>query len=1230
MTAGISNALLTQGLQRFLTAIAGGQIIVYSAPRPAKGILFGAFVELARFQLPNPAGVISSGQLVLSPVPGTKGVAQGIPTWCRWIASDSSFVLDCDVPADIAFSYGPDARIDVGSTVTLVGVQVGAATFNAAQLTITEADAIAAFTAVGNRAPVANSGITQINLVVGGPSYDMRNLFTDPDGDPMTYVVVGGSSQLGGFSALNGATGFLAPVAAGTVNVQFTADDGKATAPPPLAAITYLGALQLPLDPTDGVTRIKFGPRAQFISVGPDGFGKVYQIGGSVQQAGHALSEGGSNTLFSFDPYNNWAVAIKSPYYISNTAQIQPQHPDGAFLGYSQLLLSAVVIPGRMLDPALFGGWPAGKAAPIAAQTHWDIVQGVWKQDHAGPLDPSTPSPWLSQGFFCTSGGNWARVVVGIGASCRIVSDQLDSVSNDSDAVSTTYYTFVGDPSLFNQWWDSAGPGEVSQSFLNGGGCFCFDWVTGKIVMVYQLSAGTYFAEVRAALPPLSASTDPFVLTFDGLRRRLVAFYRTHVYVIDCDSGVVTDAGAMPITTTGFRVGFYETESDTHVVTGEDAGSDSVYRFQLPALPITPLPIDTWYENDVEGIEFSHGHVWKWQNTGGDWWDANGIAQGPTPFDQNAAVNAVGVYTFNVLGIYQQWVSLGVNTGIAFRNDGSDTNFGGRKFADPTKRPTLTVVSSTGTFICPCIESTLAQGTLDPVPQQSAVTLRPNGCNALLRFDISAVTGIVSAATLNLWCTTASGPVRTVKIYRPRTPLILDHDAVGSVVTGFAALYNNDGLDKATGTQQMSARSGVLAVSDMSTGWQTRLKVSPTAALTQTPSLESGVAAFDARFNSIAKRVKIAAYTVGGPNMQMTFANYGVPDQDEFNFRHNILWEQDYVPQISGVKGPVQSWFPMTNPSTEGGDPISGLMSPRNTTSQSQEPHPYRIDLATNRVVLYPRVGLVTSDFQSPYSNASPPPDGAPMQFIFLTPPPGIVERQVYFVRNATYVSGVASFQISTTPTGSIFVFTGPQPNFIAPPTQQWWSPGQTNRSCVVLCDNSGLATGSGNHGMDIRLNGGMDFMETYGNLAFPKDKSMGLISFLTYNYDPVQRGGGGYPDPRTGVTWGSPAGGYTVARREKLYTLEVHMKMNTVSGPFDSFGNGKGNADGISEYYFNGHLTQSHTDRLFRHHPNIKFQYVRWVQYHGGTWATQSCFHTRIGDFVLAVGPNNYIGPKG
>ena len=107
--------------------------------------------------------------------------------------------------------------------------------------------------------------------------------------------------------------------------------------------------------------------------------------------------------------------------------------------------------------------------------------------------------------------------------------------------------------------------------------------------------------------------------------------------------------------------------------------------------------------------------------------------------------------------------------------------------------------------------------------------------------------------------------------------------------------------------------------------------------------------------------------------------------------------------------------------------------------------------MSNNRVLL---ASINGAPVHFPPQVTSPPPDGQPVQWIYLTPRPGITERQVYCVNNARTTPDV-SFQITTDPAGTnLLKFTGPQPNFTPLPAAKWWTPGN-NRSCLVFNDNS-------------------------------------------------------------------------------------------------------------------------------------------------------------------------------
>ena len=76
-----------------------------------------------------------------------------------------------------------------------------------------------------------------------------------------------------------------------------------------------------------------------------------------------------------------------------------------------------------------------------------------------------------------------------------------------------------------------------------------------------------------------------------------------------------------------------------------------------------------------------------------------------------------------------------------------------------------------------------------------------------------------------------------------------------------------------------------------------------------------------------------------------------------------------------------------------------------------------------------------------------------------------------------------------------------------------------------------------------------------------------------------------GFGDP---FEFGNATDGYVLFKKNVRYDVETRILMNTVSGPFDTLGNGYGNADGVVEYWVNG-IKEFTWTGVIRHHTNIK-----------------------------------------
>lgn len=335
MTVGLSSSVLGQGLQRFLTAVSGGSLVVYKGTRPAKGQTALPANELAR--LTNVTGVLSGTLLTLS-IPAGKATAAGIPVWARFIGSDTSFVADLDVPGDVVVTYGSHNQIDVGSNVSVVQMSFGTGG-SSAVLVVNAASAVASF--AGTTQTIIWSGLPSLLSIPQGGSVNLGSYCTSTLGYALTFT----STPLpsGVTLAANGVLSVSAGAPAVTTNsIQFTANDGhgntKASAIISIRVVlvsasefSYLGAIQLPKDPADNATQYTFGSKTAPVYIpGPNGR-KVYILGGSVNQA--AGSGPGSQTMFTFNNATG-TLAVDYPY-VGAVGDVQPSHPNGVALTYN-------------------------------------------------------------------------------------------------------------------------------------------------------------------------------------------------------------------------------------------------------------------------------------------------------------------------------------------------------------------------------------------------------------------------------------------------------------------------------------------------------------------------------------------------------------------------------------------------------------------------------------------------------------------------------------------------------------------------------------------------------------------------------------------------------------------------------------------------------------------------------------------------------------------------------
>ena len=147
-----------------------------------------------------------------------------------------------------------------------------------------------------------------------------------------------------------------------------------------------------------------------------------------------------------------------------------------------------------------------------------------------------------------------------------------------------------------------------------------------------------------------------------------------------------------------------------------------------------------------------------WDNTMGDWWDANAVAQGDTAYSTTTLVDddTPATIEWDVTQLVREWVSgTHPNKGMFLRrvSGGGAFDFYSREQTNLTQRPELVVVTSNGTLIL----SPEADVYLDPSTYQcmgDSDTLRISDTrNTLLRFDLSGLCSCaaITSATLRLY-----------------------------------------------------------------------------------------------------------------------------------------------------------------------------------------------------------------------------------------------------------------------------------------------------------------------------------------------------------------------------------------------------------------------------------------------------------------------------------------------
>ncbi len=186
--------------------------------------------------------------------------------------------------------------------------------------------------------------------------------------------------------------------------------------------------------------------------------------------------------------------------------------------------------------------------------------------------------------------------------------------------------------------------------------------------------------------------------------------------------------------------------------------------------------------------------AWKRSNFLGNWLDAAQLNEGTTPHGSTAVITAVDqVMTVAVTALVQRWASSGVNRGfyLAGRASAWPVLFYGRGAAQPANRPNLRIVTSTGTFDLTAAANACWTSTSDyGLPSKGAWGIAEGGQVAILRFDLSAVTGTISSATLTFKVSgfgTAGRTGQVIDVFEADPPTLILPEGVNSPALGLLA-----------------------------------------------------------------------------------------------------------------------------------------------------------------------------------------------------------------------------------------------------------------------------------------------------------------------------------------------------------------------------------------------------------------------------------------------------------
>lgn len=539
-----------------------------------------------------------------------------------------------------------------------------------------------------------------------------------------------------------------------------------------------------------------------------------------------------------------------------------------------------------------------------------------------------------------------------------------------------------------------------------------------------------------------------------------------------------------------------------------------------PAIANESQPTQFLSVDTGSGPSFRHWNTQlaiPWVNeTTGDFTDANDTPQGTVPFASVSTPTGGQYYSLNVATLISRALASGENKGVYLKTTGtgSAVTCNGRLGANP---PTLTVITTVGTFICACrATAQWVPRATSAVPSNTSVSFGiQSNWLAIVQFDLSAVSGTVTTATMQIYVAARFGSGTAITAYEANPPRFNLGAGALTPVVGLAAEVGEAGL---TGHPDV-LMAGDFAGTTYNSGTQ--------------------------RWNS----PKLF------PSIQTSAANAPEIIEDP-EAPGTIMWRGKFTPVYTGQ-----------DPNRQSFNGEFGLMLPIMTDPL------FSIDPATYIDEAYYRQYLMLEDD-------------------FTTSADGNKMGLTWDLRFGFWNNGWQPITGNGGARGTGLA----QDEFIG-------LISQTRRTY---------------HGHMERMESGQD----------PGDGSpyADYRPLIGYNYHLDQLGPfpGGLDDPNGGAIYSNLVLSKFV--RGRWYCIEQHIKLNTVSGTLDSYGNGTANPDGLLETWINGVLVDRRTTYRWRRNAAYGIQGINANWYMGGVQVMTNTMHYRLNNFVLA---KRYIGPR-